>query len=355
MFSGRLTLSEFLMQEKHRHEDPRGDLNGLIHAVALACKAIANRVACGELAGVLGTAESSNVQGEVQKKMDIIANEIFARTTAMSGVAGMISEENEDPLPLAPETRRGRYLLLFDPLDGSSNIDVNVSVGSIFSILRAKTPGQDAATEDFLQPGTEQVCAGFSVYGPATMLVITVGTGAHAFTLDQTLGEFLLTHADLRIPEETGEFAINASNARHWETAVKRYVDECLAGASGPRGRDFNMRWVASLVAEAYRILMRGGVFLYPRDTRDPDKPGKLRLLYEVNPVSFIVEQAGGAATTGRFRTMEHAPISLHERIGFVFGSKQEVERIAGYHADETPVEFDAPLFGSRGLFRGLG
>jgi fructose-1,6-bisphosphatase I/sedoheptulose-1,7-bisphosphatase len=263
----------------------------------------------------------------------------------------MASEEMDVPYVLPPQHARGKYLLLFDPLDGSSNIDVNVAVGSIFSILRAATPGQDPQPGDFLQPGTEQVGAGYAIYGPSTMLVLTLGRGTHAFTLDPMLGEWVLSHPNLRIPESTREFAINASNSRFWEPAVKRYVDECMAGQTGPRDADFNMRWIASLVAETHRILMRGGVFLYPRDRKDPSRPGRLRLLYEANPISFLVEQAGGAASTGRERLMQVKPDALHQRIGFIFGSKHEVARIEGYHHDEPPEAFDSPLFGKRGLF----
>jgi fructose-1,6-bisphosphatase I/sedoheptulose-1,7-bisphosphatase len=261
----------------------------------------------------------------------------------------------ELPWAIPAQYAKGRYLLAFDPLDGSSNIDVNVSIGSIFSILRAPREGLDARTEDFLRPGVEQVCAGYAIYGPAVMLVLTLGTGVHGFTLQPDRGEFVLTHPDIRIAPSTGEFAINMSNSRFWEPAVKRYIGECLAGATGPRGRDFNMRWIASLVAEAHRILMRGGVFLYPRDSKDPAKPGRLRLLYEANPIACIIEQAGGAAISGRSRILEVVPDSLHQRIGFIFGAREEVERLAAYHADHNAAEYDAPLFGSRGLFRAAG
>ncbi len=356
MLTDRSTLSQFLIEERRRHPGASGELNALILDVALACKAIAKKVAYGALGGVLGDAGTSNVQGETQKKLDVAANEVFLRANEWGGlVAGMVSEEMEAPHAIPARYPRGKYLLVFDPLDGSSNIDVNVSVGSIFSILRAPSPGADAAAADFLQPGAKQVCAGYAIYGPSTMLVITVGTGVHGFTLEPQLGEFILTHPAIRIPATTGEFAINASNSRFWEPAVKRYVDECLAGKTGARGRDFNMRWVASLVAETHRILMRGGVFLYPRDTKDPAKPGRLRLLYEANPVSFVVEQAGGLASTGRERILELAPSALHQRIGFIFGAREEVERIEQYHRDYNEREYDAPLFGTRGLFRANG
>ena len=353
---GKSTLTQFLIEARRLHPGATGDLNALITDVSLACKAIARNVAFGALGGALGNgapaAGAINVQGEEQKAMDVLSNQLFIRATEWGGhLAGMASEEMEAPYTLPPEHPRGKYLLLFDPLDGSSNIDVNVSVGSIFSILRASTPGQDPPAKDFLQPGTKQVCAGYAIYGPSTMLVLTFGRGTHAFTLDPMLGEWVLSHPNLRIPEATREFAINASNSRFWEPAVKRYVDECMAGQTGPRGADFNMRWIASLVAETHRILMRGGVFLYPRDRKDPSRAGRLRLLYEANPISFLIEQAGGAASTGRARLMDAVPDALHQRIGFVFGSKQEVARIEDYHRDEPPEAYDSPLFGTRGLF----
>jgi fructose-1,6-bisphosphatase I/sedoheptulose-1,7-bisphosphatase len=249
------------------------------------------------------------------------------------------------------EYPRGRYLLLFDPLDGSSNIDVNVAVGSIFSVLRCPEGVGDPSESDFLQPGSAQVCAGYAIYGPSTMLVLTTGRGVNGFTLDREIGEFMLTHPNLRIADDTAEFAINASNSRYWEPAVKRYVNECIAGKSGPRGRDFNMRWIASLVAEAHRILMRGGVFMYPRDRKDLEKPGRLRLLYEANPIGFVIEQAGGRASTGYQPILNVQPESLHQRIGFVFGARAEVERIERYHRDHNDFHYEAPLFGPRGLF----
>ncbi len=349
----RTTLTRFLIEERRRFPGASGQLNALVLDIALVCKAISQRVSCGALGGMLGSVDSTNVQGETQKKLDVVADEIFRRCNEWTGtLAGMVSEEMEHPYPIPAKYPRGKYLLMFDPLDGSSNIDVNVSVGSIFSILRAPEAGQDAVEGDFLRPGVEQVCAGYAIYGPSTMLVLTVGDGVHGFTLDAQLGEFMLTHPRIRIPERTQEFAINASNSRFWEPAVKRYVDECLRGGDGPRGKDFNMRWIASLVAEAHRILMRGGVFMYPRDLKDPSKPGRLRLLYEANPISFIIEQAGGSASTGRERILDVMPTSLHQRIGFVFGSSEEVERIQRYHHEDTDFDYDAPLFGMRGLFR---
>jgi fructose-1,6-bisphosphatase I/sedoheptulose-1,7-bisphosphatase len=351
---GRPTLTQFLIEERRRHPDATGDLNALVTDVSLACKAISRKVAFGALADMLGKVQDNtvNVQGEEQKTLDVVSNQMFLRAAEWGGiVAGMVSEEMEEVYHLPREFPRGKYLLLFDPLDGSSNTDVNVSVGSIFSVLRAATPGEDAKPEDFLQPGTQQVCAGYAIYGPSTMLVLTLGTGTHAFTLDPQLGEWVLSHPNLKIPAKTREFAINASNSRFWEPAVKRYVDECLAGQTGPRGADFNMRWIASLVAETHRILMRGGVFMYPRDNKDPAKTGRLRLLYEANPISMLVEQAGGQASTGRKRMLEVQPEALHQRIGFIFGSSEEVSRIEGYHHEEPQDTYKSPLFGKRGLF----
>ena len=353
---GKATLTQFLIEERRRAPGATGDLNALITDVSLACKAISRKVAYGGLGGVLGSAGSDNVQGEDQKQLDVISNNIFLRANEWGGhVAGMVSEELEQVYTLPPQYPRGKYLLMFDPLDGSSNIDVNVAVGSIFSVVRSTRPGEDAQPADFLLPGTEQVCAGYAIYGPSTMLVLTLGKGTHAFTLEPMLGEWVLSHPNLQISPTTHEFAINASNSRFWEPAVKRYVDECLAGQTGPRGADFNMRWIASLVAETHRILMRGGVFMYPRDTKDPGKAGRLRLLYEANPISFLIEQAGGRSSNGRERLMNVKPESLHQRIALMFGSSQEVERIEAYHREEPADTYSSPLFGRRGLFAEAG
>jgi fructose-1,6-bisphosphatase I / sedoheptulose-1,7-bisphosphatase len=349
---GKPNLTQFLIEERRRAPGATGALNALLIDVSLACKAISRKVALGALADMLGSAGTGNVQGEDQKTLDVVSNEMFLKAAEWGGsVAGMASEELDDVYTLPANVPRGKYLLLFDPLDGSSNIDVNVSVGSIFSVLRAPTPGEDAKLEDFLQPGTEQVCAGYAIYGPSTMLVLTLGKGTHAFTLEPQLGEWVLSHPNLQIPAKTREFAINASNSRFWEPAVKRYVDECLAGQTGPRGADFNMRWIASLVAETHRILMRGGVFMYPKDSKDPTRAGRLRLLYEANPVSMLIEQAGGRASTGRQRILDLKPTQLHERVPFIFGSSEEVERVVAYHTEEPPDTFQSPLFGKRGLF----
>jgi len=362
--SQRWTLTRYLIEERRRFPAASGDLNALLLDVSMACKAIARIVAFGDLGhepmgqpAALPQGGTVNVQGEVQKPLDVLSNQIFIRMNEWSGhLAGMASEEMDLPRQIPAAHSRGKYLLVFDPLDGSSNIDVNVSVGSLFSILRAPQEvvdsGRDVTEADFLQPGATQVAAGYALYGPTTMLVLSVGNGVAGFTLNPNLGEFMLTHRDIRVPVDTQEFAINSSNARFWEPPVKRYVDECLAGKTGPRGKDFNMRWVASMVAEAHRILMRGGVFLYPRDTKDPAKPGRLRLLYEANPVGFLMEQAGGRASTGRQPVLGVPPSALHQRVGLVFGSKHEVERIERYHAEPANKSPANPLFAERGLFR---
>jgi fructose-1,6-bisphosphatase I/sedoheptulose-1,7-bisphosphatase len=356
--TNRSTLTQFLIEERRRFPDAGGDFNALILDVAIACKSIARAVAFGELGGVMGNhaadaGGSVNVQGETQKKLDVLSNTMFIQRTEWAGtLAGMASEEMDLPYQIPGQYPRGKYLLVFDPLDGSSNIDVNVSVGSIFSVLRGPDTGADVTEADFLQPGMKQVAAGYALYGPTTMLVLTVGDGVNGFTLDPNLGEFMLTHPKLTIPEDTHEFAINASNSRFWEAPVKRYVDECLAGKTGPRAKDFNMRWIASMVAEAHRILMRGGVFMYPRDTKDLSKPGRLRLLYEANPIGLIMEQAGGRASTGETPMLQVQPTALHQRIGLVFGSKNEVERIERYHSEPARNELINPLFAERSLFR---
>lgn len=349
----RTTLTQFLIEERRRYPQAGGDFNSLLLNVALVCKRIARKVAEGALGDATGSASSINVQGEDQKNLDVISNTLFIEGNNWGGyLAGMASEEMEEPYQIPACYPQGRYLLVFDPLDGSSNIDVNVSVGSIFSVLRAPDMDRPVVIQDFLQPGIDQVAAGYAIYGPTTMLMLTVGNGVHGFTLCPQVGEFMLTHSHLQIPVDTHEFAINSSNSRFWEAPVTRYVDECMAGKTGARSKDFNMRWIASMVAEAHRILMRGGVFLYPRDSKDPTKAGRLRLLYEANPIGFLMEQAGGRASTGRQPVMNVVPSSLHQRIGLIFGSKNEVDRIEQYH--NTPLQDDEPnpLFKERSLFR---
>jgi fructose-1,6-bisphosphatase I / sedoheptulose-1,7-bisphosphatase len=354
MHLGRTTLSKFLIQQL-KGIDGASDLGALLIDVAAATKTISSMTAKGALGGFLGEVGQTNVQGESQKKLDVLANDAMIRSCEWGGlVAGMASEELDAPYDIPGEFTRGNFLLVFDPLDGSSNTDVNVSVGTIFSILRH--PGTDAPkTQDYLQPGRQQVASGYAIYGPATMLVLTVGKGTHGFTLDREIGNFILTHPNLAIPEDTNEFAINTSNARFWESPVHRYVTECQAGKSGERARDFNMRWIASMVAEVHRILMRGGVFMYPKDTKDPAKPGRLRLLYEANPISFLIEQAGGLSTTGRKHLLDVQPDGLHQRIPVILGSRNEVARIERYHLEHdagTDLPYESPLFNERSLFR---
>lgn len=329
------SLVQFIIEEQRAIPGVSGNFTGLISDIIIACKQIAHDVNKGELIGVLGSAGSENVQGETQKKLDIITNEVFIKSTEWGGhLAAMASEEMDDVYPIPAKYPKGKYLVVFDPLDGSSNIDVNISVGTIFSILRAPKGVANPTAADFLQSGTTQVCAGYALYGPATMLVITTGHGVNGFTLDNDIGEFMLTHQNMGISADTVEFAINSSNERFWEKPVQRYVEECVAGKTGPRGINFNMRWVASMVAEVHRILTRGGVFLYPKDTKDPTKAGKLRLLYEANPMSFIVEQAGGMASSGYERIMDIKPSDLHQRVPVILGSKNEVARIVRYHKE---------------------
>ena len=332
--SNRISLTRYLVEQQRDNDRIPPQLRLLLEVVARACKRIALAVNKGELGDVMGSAGSENVQGEVQKKLDIIANETLIEANEWGGhLAAMASEEMEGIYVVPNRYPQGEYLLMFDPLDGSSNIDVNVSIGTIFSVLK-KPEGHPGVTEDdFMQPGNQQVAAGYCIYGPQTTLVLTVGDGVAMFTLDREQGSFVLTRENVRIPEDTKEFAINMSNMRHWDEPVKRYIDECLQGKEGPRGKDFNMRWIASMVSDVHRILCRGGVFMYPWDKREPNKPGKLRLMYEANPMGWLVEQAGGAATNGRQRILDIQPTQLHERVSVILGSKNEVERVTSYHS----------------------
>jgi fructose-1,6-bisphosphatase I len=333
--SRQTSLTQYLVEQQREHGHIPQELRLLIEVVARACKRIAIAVNKGALGGVLGSAGSENVQGEVQKKLDIIANEVLIEANEWGGALAAMASEEMDSIYVVPNRYpQGEYLLLFDPLDGSSNIDVNVSIGTIFSVLKKPNDQPGVSVQDFLQPGRAQVAAGYCVYGPQSTLVLTVGDGVAMFTLDREQGSWVLTADDVRIPEDTKEFAINMSNMRHWAPPVKRYIDECLAGSDGPRGKDFNMRWIASMVADVHRILSRGGIFMYPWDQREPAKPGKLRLMYEANPMGFIVEQAGGAATNGRQRILDVQPGQLHERVSVILGSKNEVERVTAYHGD---------------------
>ena len=332
--ASKISLTRYLVEQQRVGGLIPAQLRLLLEVVARSCKSISQAVNKGALGGVLGSAESENVQGEVQKKLDIIANEVLIEANEWGGHLAAMASEEMDSIYIVPNRYpQGEYLLLFDPLDGSSNIDVNVSIGTIFSVL-VKPEGKAVSEGDFLQAGAAQVAAGYCVYGPQTTLVLTVGAGVAMFTLDREQGSFTLTQEQVRIPEDTKEFAINMSNMRHWAPPVRRYIDECLQGKEGPRGKDFNMRWVASMVADVHRILTRGGVFMYPWDQREPDKPGKLRLMYEANPMGWLIEQAGGAATNGQQRILNIKPTKLHERVSVILGSKNEVERVTRYHAE---------------------
>jgi fructose-1,6-bisphosphatase I len=332
--SAKISLTRYLVEQQRQEGHIPSQLRLLLEVVARSCKSISHAVNKGALGGVLGTAESENIQGEIQKKLDIISNEVLIEANEWGGhLAAMASEEMEGIYLVPNRYPQGEYLLLFDPLDGSSNIDVNVSIGTIFSVLK-KPEGPAVSEQDFLQAGVKQVAAGYCIYGPQTTLVLTVGDGVAMFTLDREQGSFVLTQEDIQIPADTKEFAVNMSNMRHWDEPMKRYIDECLAGKEGPRGKDFNMRWIASMVADVHRILTRGGIFMYPWDKREPDKPGKLRLMYEANPMGWIVEQAGGAITNGKDRVLDIQPGKLHERVSVILGSKNEVERVTRYHAE---------------------
>lgn len=328
-----VTFTRFLIEEQRRTPSATGDFTFLVNDVVTAIKEISHLANRGNLVGVLGAVDRKNVQGETQQKLDVIANDIFLNAVEWTGLLkALASEELETVYSIPRDYPKGKYLLVFDPLDGSSNIDVNVAIGTIFSVLRCPDHVTDPALEDFLQPGTQQICAGYAIYGPSTILVFSSGHGVHGFTLNRGVGEFILTHSDMRIAPDTQEFAINMSNQQFWETPVQRYVQECVAGAAGPRGKYFNMRWIASLVAEVHRILNRGGIFMYPRDTKKPLKAGRLRLLYEANPMAFLIEQAGGAASTGYERILDIKPTALHQRVPVILGARHEVERVVNYH-----------------------
>ena len=331
----RVSLTQYLIEEQRLNNSIPAELRLLIEVLARACKTISHSVGKGALGEVLGTADSENVQGEIQKKLDIISNEILLQANEWGGhLAAMASEEMETIHPIPNRYPMGEYMLLFDPLDGSSNIDVNVSIGTIFSVLKAPEGMATPTEDDFLQPGTKQVAAGYAVYGPQTVLVLTTGNGVHGFTLDREMGSWVMTQRNIQIPVDTAEYAINASNSRHWYAPVTRYITELEAGKIGPREKNFNMRWVASMVADVHRILNRGGIFMYPADQREPDKPGKLRLMYEANPMALLVEQAGGAATDGKQRILDIQPTKLHQRVAVFLGSRNEVERVTRYHAE---------------------
>ena len=329
--STHTTFKQYLATAKPKGASIPAGLQELLTAVVNTCSTLSHEVAQGALIGLLGSAGTGNVQGEVQQKLDIIANDLLIEGVKdCKALAGLASEEMELPVPVQGA---GDYLLLFDPLDGSSNIDVNVSIGTIFSILKKQDPQAPLQTSDFLLSGRHQVAAGYVVYGPQTTMALTLGDGVVMFTLNKVTGEFLLIKDAVTISHSTKEFAINMSNMRHWADPVRRYVEECLAGVGGSREKDFNMRWIASMVADVHRVLSRGGVFRYPWDQREPHKPGKLRLMYEANPMSFLVEQAGGVSTNGKELILDLQPTDLHERVSVMLGSKEEIERLRDYHA----------------------
>jgi fructose-1,6-bisphosphatase I len=329
----QISLSQYLIEKQREKNLIPAELRLLLEVVARACKRISYAVGKGALTGVLGAAGSDNVQGEAQQKLDVIANETLLEANEWGGhLAAMASEEMDHPYTIPNRYPKGEFLLLFDPLDGSSNIDVNVSIGTIFSVLRLPEGVTESLEHHFLQPGANQLAAGYAVYGPSTLLVLTVGDGVACFTLDRETGSWWLTCDGMKVPEDTKEYSINASNSRHWFEPVQRYVADLTAGKTGPLAKDYNMRWVASMVADVHRIMTRGGIFMYPADQREPDKPGKLRLMYEANPMAFLVEQAGGLATNGRERILDLQPTKLHERVAVFMGSKNEVMRATRYH-----------------------
>lgn len=331
----RVSLTQHLIEEHRIANNIPEELRLLLEVVGRACKTIGHAVGKGALGDILGSTQSENIQGEVQKKLDVLSNQILLESNEWGGYLGaMASEEMETIHQISNDYPKGKYLLLFDPLDGSSNIDVNVSIGTIFSVLHAPQTNENPCENDFLQPGHQQVAAGYALYGPQTLLVLTTGRGVNCFTLDREMGSWVLTHRNMQIPADTSEYAINSSNARFWHPPVQRYVREMQEGADGPLKKNFNMRWVASMVTDMHRILNRGGIFMYPGDTRNPSQPGRIRLLYEANPMAFIVEQAGGAATDGHQRMLDIQPEKLHQRIPVFLGSKNEVDRVTRYHND---------------------
>lgn len=337
----RKTITEFIIGEQRKAPGATGGFSALLNDIRIACKRIGNVIGKGALADVPAAA------------LRRVANETFLRTNEWGGhLAALASEANAAVHAIPPAYPRGRYLLAFDPLCGAPGLEVNAVAGSLFSVLRAPEGVAEPGEKDFLQAGARQACAGYAIYGPTMMLVLALESGVNGFTLDREIGEFILTHPDVRVPEDTSEFAIDSADARFWEPAVKRYVDECLAGAGGPRGKDFNLRWAGSLLADAHRILLSGGVFLSPRGAHEALRAGRHEHLFEANPLGFLMERAGGRASTGEQPLLETVPAGLHQRTPLIFGSRGEVERLERYHRDFNQREYDAPLFGSRGLFR---
>ncbi|MDR2614567.1 MAG: class 1 fructose-bisphosphatase [Candidatus Accumulibacter sp.] len=352
---GRTNINKYLVGEQRLNPAIAGDFSMLISDVVRSCKAISQVVSLGRLIPREGDVATVDRHGGSPTDMKDMARRIFLHHCEWGGHLAAISPSEMETTMPPPEERKGRYLLLFDALDGSSNIDINLTVGSIFSVLRRPEREGEATVEDFLQAGSAQVAAGYALYGSSTILVLTIGKGTHGFTLDREIGEFLLTHPYLAIPPETRYFAINTSRERFWEPPIQRYVQECLDGQAGIRGKDFDMRWAAAMVANVHRILMRGGVFLNPRDSRDPDVPGRVGLLHKANPMAMLVEQAGGMASTGYGRVADIVPARLHQPTPVILGSRAEIERIERYHAEYLSGEdrpFSSPLFGTRSLFR---
>lgn len=311
------------------------ELQSVILSILDACKTIAGQVGRGALAGVLGATESDNIQGETQKKLDVIANDILKQRLINNAHVRAIASEEEEGIVFGQG--EGSFLVAYDPLDGSSNIDINGQIGTIFSVLPVQEHLSGFDERQFFQPGARQLCAGYVLYGAACLLVITTGKQTHCFTLDAELQEFLLTQAGLQIPAETQEFSINMANQRFWSAPIKSYILDLLTGEEGVRGKRFNMRWNAAMVGDVHRVLMRGGIFLYPSDNRNPQQPAKLRLLYEANPMAFLVHAAGGRANTEREAILSVKPLSLHQRVPVVMGSAGEVaicvDKFAGLEA----------------------
>ena len=347
----RTTFSKFIIETVRRRPDGDMELTALLNDVMTACKLIAVAVSHGAGETAIGMRSGSPVEPP-----ETVANQIMLSLCEFGGqLCGMASRALDAPYAIPAELPRGRYLLVFDPLDGASNIDVNMPVSTIFSVLRAPDGCTDPQPADFLRPGTEQVAAGYALYGPVSSLVITLGDGVHGFTLNREIGAYTLTHPRMSIPDDTREFAIDASNARFWEPAVRRYIEECVEGLSGPRGEDFAMRWIASMGAELHRILLRGGMFLSPRDSRDESQSGRVSLVFQANPLAMIVEQAGGCASTGRGRVLDITPDHMHRRVPLILGARREVARVEEHHATYDrgePLEFKSPLFQTRSLFR---
>lgn len=327
----KTTLRDYL-KERLGTEGEGGELATIIESVAECSIAIVADLRQGALGGYLGEAGTSNVQGEDQKKFDVVSNDIMKSVLRKNpNIRGVASEEETLPVSFVDDgSKRGGYLALFDPLDGSSNMDVNVSVGTIFSIF--KSPKKEGGLEEaeFLQPGKNQLAAGYVLYGPQSVMVLATAKDDEVamFTLDPQRQVYVLTRQNVRVPRETKEFAINMSNRRFWEEPVREWIDEFLMGEEGPKGKNYNMRWVASMVAEVHRILTRGGVFSYPKDSRDPSKPGKLRLMYEANPMSLLVTKAGGRVTNGIEDMLDVKPEKLHQRVAVFLGAKDEVDDV---------------------------